>query len=81
MNLWFESFDGRGRRKRPIIDKDTGNEVGSIMSLGVGSARNGGIHVSLFDGKYKGRLHTSDQCWGFVRGVETVLNHMTAIEA
>jgi len=76
MDLTFEQFDGRGRRRRPVIDRDTGKEVGHVQSVGVGPYRVGGIHVSLFGGKYQKRLHSYDQCLGFVLSVQAVLNHM-----
>ncbi len=78
MNLVFEPFDGRGLNCRTVIDKDTGAEVGRIMSYGVGPHRSGGIHVSLFGGKYDRYFRRYDQCVGFVKGVEAVLDHMTA---
>jgi hypothetical protein len=54
-------------------------EVGYIKSRGVGFGNFGGIHVSLFDGKYRCELHRFEECWGFIKGVEAVLNHMVHI--
>ena len=80
MNLTFKFFDGRGWNYRPVIDEDTGKEVGSIRSNGVGPYSSGGIRVSLFDGKYAKTFNRRDECWGFVKGVEAVMNHLTAVE-
>jgi hypothetical protein len=52
MRLKFEHFDGRRRTYRPIIDEDSGQQVGTIQSDGVGFAGYGGIDISLFGGKY-----------------------------
>jgi hypothetical protein len=77
MQLWFERFDGRGRHSEPVIDTDTGEKVGVVYSLGVGTDRNGGIYVDLFDGKYTAnRIHKMDEAWGFVKGVEAVLRRV-----
>jgi hypothetical protein len=78
MRLTFEPFDGRRWNHRPIIDQDTGKEVGYLRSEGTGFEGFGGIHVSLFDGRYKRTLHRFEECSGFVWGVEAVLNHMIA---
>jgi hypothetical protein len=78
--LKFQKFDGRGSHCIPIIDQDTGEEVGYIMSNGVGMYSSGGIRVSLFDDKYVADLNTYEQCKGFVEGVETVLNRMVHIK-
>jgi hypothetical protein len=77
MRLTFKVFDGRRKIYREIIDEDTGAKVGSIYSDGVGFGTYGdGIEVSLFDGKYSMTVHRYEECWGFVKGVEAVLNHM-----
>jgi hypothetical protein len=76
VNLIFEKFDGRSRSWTPIIDQDTGEEVGTISCEGLGSDRYGGIYVSLFGDKYRVGFHRYDECVGFVRGVETVLNRV-----
>jgi hypothetical protein len=73
-------FDGRRLASRNIIDEDTGKEVGHIQSNGVGFAGHGGIYVSLFGGKYTITANRFDECWGFMKGVEAVLNHMTTTE-
>jgi hypothetical protein len=78
MRLAFGRFDGRGRHVRDITDEDTGKMVGHIQSRGVGFENNGGIDISLFDGKYLATLHSYEECFGFVLGVQSVLNHMTA---
>jgi hypothetical protein len=79
MILTFKEFDGRGRHYSAVVDEDTGQEVGYVGSGGVGTYRVGGIQVSLFGGKYQGWLHTLDQCRGFLKGVEAVLEHMTRL--
>jgi hypothetical protein len=78
MKLTFKFFDGRGRHQVPVIDLDTGKEVGHVVSYGVGFYNTGGIRVSLLDGKYSGEFDSRKACWGFVKGVEAVLNHMTS---
>jgi hypothetical protein len=75
MQLHFERFDGRSFNSVDVIDRDSGEKVGLICSNGVGRYR-GGISVELFDGKYRAQLKRYDECLGFVRGVEAVLNHM-----
>lgn len=80
MRLKFEPFDGRGRNHRDIVDEDTGTVVGYIHSFGVGTYCSGGIEVSLFNNKYAILVSRYEECWGFIKGVETVLRHMTFIE-
>ncbi len=84
MRLKFEHFDGRRMVSRSIIDEETGKKVGSIHAHGVGYIGHeihggGGIEVSLFDGKYAISVNRYEECWGFVKGVEAVLNHMTSL--
>ena len=76
MRLTFERFDGRSQQWVDIIDEDSGEKVGSIHSMGVGPGAFGGIYISLFGDKYKMTVNRSEDCWGFVKGVEAVLNHM-----
>jgi hypothetical protein len=78
MHLKFETFDGRRRCDRDIIDEDTAKSVGYIRSNGVGFSNYGGIDITLFDGKYVRTVNTYQECYGFVQGVQAVLNHMTA---
>jgi hypothetical protein len=52
--------------------------VGFIRSNGTGFTNSGGIEISLFDDKYRTVVNSYNECWGFVRGVQAVLNHMTA---
>ena len=80
MRLKYEPFDGRQTNYLPVIDEDSGQEVGSIRSDGVGFAGGGGIEVSLFGGKYAITVKSSEQCRGFVNGVEAVLNEMTSTQ-
>jgi hypothetical protein len=77
MRLTFKVFDGRQKIHREIIDEDSGQRVGDIQSNGVGFGTYGdGIDVSLFGGRYAITVHRYEECWGFVKGVETVLNHI-----
>jgi hypothetical protein len=76
MRLTFKRFDGRRKCYRSVIDEVTGQQVGSIQSDGVGFAGYGGIDISLFDGKYRTTVNRYEECWGFVQGVQAVLNHM-----
>jgi hypothetical protein len=55
---------------RPVIDEDSDDNVGDVAyKKGVGR------EVTLF-GRYKGTFQTHDECAAFIKGVETVLNHM-----
>jgi hypothetical protein len=76
MRLKYKPFDARARHYVNINDEDTGEEVGCIQTYGVGPDRFGGIIVSLFGGRYEISVNRSEECLGFVKGVETVLNHM-----
>lgn len=80
MRLVFQKFDSRKIDYVPVIDQNTGQCVGDIMPSGTGFERYGGIDIALFDGKYCLTAHTYEECVGFVKGVEAVLNHMVAIE-
>lgn len=73
MQLSFPKRDNRSHfgRHDQIIDQETGEVVGHVDS-----EREYGRRVSLFDGKYSATVDTHDQAWGFVKGVEAVLNHM-----
>jgi hypothetical protein len=77
MRLKFDHFDGRRWNLKDVIDEDTGKKVGFIRSDGVGFTNLGGIEISLFDNKYRTTVSSYKECLGFVRGVESVLNHMT----
>jgi hypothetical protein len=76
MRLTVSYFDVRSRHEADVIDQDTNKCVGYIRT---GSNNCGGRYVFLFDGKYATRCASQDECLGFVKGVETVLNHMIAI--
>jgi hypothetical protein len=82
MNLTFDfdGLDGRRMNCLDVIDQDTGKIVGHIMSEGNGRYSSGGIKISLFDGKYSITVDNREKCWGFVKGVEAVLNHMTEVQ-
>lgn len=80
MNLKFPVFDGNRHGVVDITDEDNGKFVGHIRINGTGFGRSGGIEVSLFDGKYSKKLHKFEECWGFVQGVQAVLNHMVWIK-
>jgi hypothetical protein len=90
MQLRFERFDGRSRNDVDVIDQDTGAKVGLIHCGGSGrehgfytggsrTVRIGGIHVSLFGGKYAASLNSYEECAGFIQGVEAVLNRMILV--
>jgi len=75
MQLSFKPFDGRSRNSIDVIDQDSNRVVGDIRSSpGVG------IRISLFDHKYAGTVSTYEECLGFVKGVESVLNRMTSAD-
>jgi hypothetical protein len=73
MRLSFRHFDAHIRDCIEVVDQDNGQAVGSIQTEGV----EGPIRISLF-GKYHASLNRYEQCVGFVKGVEAVLNnHLT----
>jgi len=81
MRLRFEAFDGRSYFDVAITDLDTGSEVGRITNGGQRMTvprrlSQGGITVSLFEGRYRARVHSRNEAKGFVSGVEAVLNHI-----
>jgi hypothetical protein len=78
MRLKFEPFDGRSHCFRDVIDEETGKTVGLIKTGAVGPGNVGGIEISLFDGKYRAFFNRSEECKGFILGVQAVLNHMTS---
>jgi hypothetical protein len=75
MRLAISYFDARSRHEADVIDQDTNQCVGYIRS---GSVNFGGRYIFLFEGKYSARCASHDECLGFVKGVEAVLNHMMA---
>jgi len=77
MRLEFEKFDGRQMTYVPVMDHESGQQVGYISAPGAGMYNRRGINVSLFGDKYKVKVNGYDECIGFVKGVETVLNHVT----
>jgi len=79
MRLTFKWFNGRFRDHSYVIDQDTGQTVGIITSGGVGFEKMGGIDVRLFDGRYTATFNRMAECYGFVKGVEAVLNHMVRL--
>jgi hypothetical protein len=78
MRLTFKPFDGRTPDIIPIIDEETGKEAGSITATGTGDL-SVGIVVSILDGRYKATLNRRDECRGFVKGVEVVLNEVACL--
>jgi hypothetical protein len=76
MRLSFKPFDGRSRNFIDVIDQDSNRVVGQINS----SPGHLGIYISMFDQKYGGTVSTYEECLGFVRGVESVLNRMTSAD-
>lgn len=84
MRLTFKHFDGRCLNFRDVTDEDNANvRVGHIRSNGTGfsggGGGGGGIEIYLFGGRYQATVNTYDQCWGFVKGVETVLRQATSL--
>jgi hypothetical protein len=77
MRLKFDFFDGRKWCTRDVIDEETGKVVGYIRSNGTGFENYGGIDIELFDGKYLKVANSYKECFGFVMGVQAVLNHLT----
>jgi hypothetical protein len=77
MQLSFEPFDGRSPHNIIyVVDKEDSNRVvGYIRTKSIASTR--GIEVNLFDEKYVTFASTYWECFGFVKGVQAVLNHMT----
>jgi hypothetical protein len=76
MRLTFVGFeqkgpDGRRRQQMPVIDDETGKQVGHVLH-----APHGCVYVHLFDGKYDGKLNDWKECKAFIKGVETVLNRL-----
>lgn len=59
-----------------IVDLDTGKVVGSYYQENKPRLR----RVTLFGGKYVGEFATHQECDAFAKGVEAVLNHMTAAD-
>ena len=75
MKLKYPWFDGRtvvGRLPQDIVDETTKNNVGFVQQTGDGK------DVLLFASKYSGNFKNDDQCYGFMKGVEAVLNHLTS---
>jgi hypothetical protein len=81
MRLLVQWVDLRGGYATPvsfmtdIIDQDTSTKVGFVEASRSPARR----HISLFNGKYQADFDTPSQCEAFAKGVEAVLNHMTAI--
>lgn len=71
-------FDARSYNDRSVFDVDADNRVIGFIATG---RQNIGIHISLFDGRYKATVSTYDECCGFVEGVESVLNHLLGGES
>ena len=80
MRLKVPYFDGRKWGYEEIIDEDTGKTVGHIRCNGTGVADDGGIEISLFDKKYRATFNSRAECYGFVKGVEAVLNRITSVD-
>jgi hypothetical protein len=59
----------------PVIDEETDKRIGLVIS-----SRYHCRSVYLFDEKYKGEFGTYAECVAFVKGVESVLNHMVSGE-
>ena len=77
MRLAVLYLDAPGRHIANIIDQDTNKTVGYIRSGSSVSA--GSKYIFLLDGNYTARCASQDECLGFIKGVEAVLNHMLAL--
>jgi hypothetical protein len=77
LRLHFRAFEGRPLNNIDVTDRITGRAVGLIRSNLATSPT--GMDVSLFDSKYRASVESYQEALGFVRGVETVLNHMTDV--
>jgi hypothetical protein len=75
MRLTISYLDAPGPHVADVIDQDNDERVGYIRS---GSITPGGRYIFLFNGKYAARCTSHDECLGFIKGVEVVLNHMQA---
>jgi hypothetical protein len=73
MDLTFKPFDGR---KTNVIDQTSSQIVGKIYS----NWNSPGIEITLFDRKYEATVHTFEECFGFVKGVQCVLTRMTSVD-
>jgi hypothetical protein len=76
MELAFQKRDNRShsRRSDPVIDRETGRIVGYVYAEG-----EFGREIELFGGKYRAVLESHEEAWGFIKGVEAVLNHMISL--
>ncbi len=83
MKLLVQWVDLRGGYTEPVafrtkvLDQESGKIVGFVDAERSPATR----HISLFDGKYQAVFSSSSsrlQCDAFAKGVEAVLNHMTA---
>jgi hypothetical protein len=79
MRLKAEHVDMRGGYPTDVYwptdvtDLDSGMIVGTIHNERPRLRR-----VSIFDGKHEGDFKSADECDAFLKGVEVVLNHVTA---
>ena len=80
MRLKIPQFDGRNWGDADIIDEDSGKKVGRIRCDGTGLSDYVGMEISLFDGKYRTSVNSRQECCGFVKGVESVLNRLTSVD-
>jgi len=92
MDILVPRLDGRTRRgslPHPIIDRETGKEVGTLECRQGMTSNNLHDHgrtitrfhsrtISLIDGKYRGSFETHAECVAFAKGVEAVINRTLA---
>jgi hypothetical protein len=78
MQLSFKPFDGRSWDVIDVLDEDSNRIIGRIAPKS--STISPGIRISLFDRKYEASVSTYEECLGFVRGVQAVLNRMTSVD-
>jgi len=74
MNLKFKVFDGRSDNDIDVINEATNEIVGYIKTR-----PRSGIRISLFDQKYQGVVSSYEECFGFISGVQSVLNRLVSV--
>jgi hypothetical protein len=78
------SWKGMSGHAGDVIDLDTGERVGYIQihqGFWIGTRRSHTRSISMMDGKYQGSFDTHDECYGFAKGIEAVINHLVAPSA
>lgn len=76
MKLAFEPFDGRTCTDRDIGGMDSNSRIVGFITAG---RQKHGIHISHFEGRCTSTVPRFEECRGFMKGVEKVLNHMAGL--